>query len=451
MAMVLSMLSEAPEPQQGEQICILSLSQTEQGIFRMRAGSNMGRVIARWISECPLSISETALLWVSRFSWQVQVEEGSIDIQTVLDMIPHPAPLEPIGANGQPIHPLDILEALADSLPKKHPTSPETGAQLLLTGPQAQAPAAPPRIGAPGAPPVGMGAAPGMPVAAPVPPNPGFVGPAPVQADPRQERDEITHVLRDAARALKQGVAPSQIRRMLADAFDEDDDLLDDMTDEVGPEVPPHVYALAEQLIRVNPGMTGEQALAQAEAITASQQSVSAAPATNPMPSAPQGFRPLGPNEPVPPELAAYQESPGDRAKLERTWQRAHIARERAEQASRYNGHAHQPVPVVAAPPSGPAISPEQVAQIQAQQAAEAQRAAQARAEAAQRAADAAAAAAAATEGLEDLSLDAPDETLAPLPPIDESTKRSTLVIRRNPVQTERTEEAHHQGHVAEG
>jgi hypothetical protein len=435
MAMVLSMLSEAPEPQQGEQICILSLSQTEQGVFRMRAGSNMGRVIARWISECPLSISETALLWVSRFSWQVQVEEGSIDIQTVLDMIPHPAPLEPTDANGQPVHPLDILELLADSLPKKHPTSPETGAQLLLTGPQAQAPAAPPRLGPPGAPPVhpGMGATPGMPATPPSGMVPGFAGPA-----PRQEREEITHVLRDAARALKQGVSPSQVRRMLADAFDEDDDLadldaymLDDATDEVDPEVPPHVYALAEQLIRVNPGMTGEQALAQAEAITASQQSVSAAPATNPMPSAPQGIRPLGPSEPVPPELTTFQESPGDRAKLERTWQRAHIARERAEQASRHNGHAHQPVPVVAAPPSGQAISPEQVAQIQAQQAAEAQRAAQARAEAAQRASEAAAAAAAATEGLDDLDLDTSDETLAPLPPIDENT--------------------HHQGHVAEG
>jgi hypothetical protein len=179
------------------------------------------------------------------------------------------------------------------------------------------------------------------------------------------EREEVTALLREAARALKQGVDPGQVRAMLADLAMDD---LEDDFEEDEPGIPEHIYALAESIMRVNPGMDGETALVQAEAIAASQQQISQAPVHHPSPNNPDGVRSLQPGEPMPPELQGLVENPGDRAKLERTMQRAHIASQRARMAQA----AEQSVAV--ATPKAPMISEEQRAEIARLQAEEAQR-----------------------------------------------------------------------------
>jgi hypothetical protein len=361
--MLIAQVSEFPEPQQGESVCVLALSEGSAGTYRLRAhtfGPAGERDIGRWISDCPLTVTESALLWVSRFNWTIQMAEGSLDVNQVLEVVERPVPMFPVDPNtGRHVHPLDMLALLATNMPPKNPTSPETGASIdlrtIVRGPgQPQGAPGPSPVQQTGFPQIPMQGQPGptQPVlAGPAPGNPLLAGPAPVApvqpgaANPRlnEEQQEVALFMRDLVRAMRSGAPVQQVRQAALSYFGDADDL--DLDDELGDEYPPEVLELAGQMLRLNPNLGEEAALDQAFQAYLAQTPARLAEPANPLPALPPGVRPLLPGEPVPghvdpnarAQIDALGANPNDAARLQRGWDRTAAMRARAE--------AHSPLP----------------------------------------------------------------------------------------------------------
>lgn len=364
--MLLAQLSEFPEPQEGETTCVLSLTEGPNATYRLRAytAGPTPRDIGRWMSDCPLTVSETALLWVTRFNWQIQQQQGSLDINQVLEVVERPEPMNPIDPNtNQFIHPLDMVMLIAANLPPKDPTSPETGAQLQLG-----------RVVAPAAPPPGpRGLIPGPVAAAPSPqrrlPAASRAPAPPVQVRPGQlgerERD-LARFMRELVMAMRQGQPIEVARQAIFDYFEGDvpdgfeEDLLGPDETEDYEDYPPAVLELAGQLLRANPHLDEEAALDEALAIYEAQTVARFQPGDSPLPALPTGVRPLGPDEPLPGHIDPAQraalgglggESGTDRAKLQRGWARTAAMRRRAGPLPPGLRHADAGIPLPAPAP----------------------------------------------------------------------------------------------------
>ena len=357
--MIVAMLSEFPEPQEGEDTCVLSLTEGKNGTFRIRAFVlNNQRNIGRWVSDCALTASESALLWVTRFNWQIQQQEGSLDINQVLEVVERMQPMDPVDpVTGGFIHPQDLLALIALNLPPKDPTSPETGASLQLG-----------RV----APPGGVrGPAPGPQRAltgpvAPVPiqgQRPEAVRRAAPRVDERRQRRvalgsqerESALFFKELVTSMRGGAQIGDVRTAVLEFFDGQPNPsalnpsasqlpvapeLDDDDDEA---IPPPVAELAGQLLRANAGMDEEAALDQAFSIYEAQQPVGLRSGDSPLPALPAGLRALRADEPVPGHIAPEArgeiqsfgaEDPSLRGKMERTWAKAGSLRRHADSVS---------------------------------------------------------------------------------------------------------------------
>lgn len=133
MSLVISHLDAFPEPQEGEATIALSLTVAQpqrrgdaEG-WRARATCvESGRVLGRWMSDCPLSAAQSALLWLGMHPWEVLPEDGGYDYADILDQVERPA------ANDQ-IHVRELLERIATNLPPKpsEVVNPVTGARVF--------------------------------------------------------------------------------------------------------------------------------------------------------------------------------------------------------------------------------------------------------------------------------------------------------------------------------
>lgn len=124
MPTVLAYLSPAAERQQGEQGVVLALSRSPTG-FRLRAacGEN-GRVIGRWVGDCPRTVIEMGLGWLTSYGWNIgQASDSPLDVNEAMNLP------ELQSTNG---HVQDIIDALQANFPPKDPTVPETGARVQL-------------------------------------------------------------------------------------------------------------------------------------------------------------------------------------------------------------------------------------------------------------------------------------------------------------------------------
>ena len=142
MSLVIAHLDAFPEPQEGEASVALSLTVAQpqrrgdaEG-WRARATCvESGRVLGRWMSDCPLSAAQSALLWLGMHPWEVLPEEGGYDYADILDQVERPA------ANDQ-IHVRELLDRIATNLPPKpsEVVNPVTGARVLRRPPRALLP-----------------------------------------------------------------------------------------------------------------------------------------------------------------------------------------------------------------------------------------------------------------------------------------------------------------------
>jgi hypothetical protein len=142
MSLVISHLDAFPEPQEGEATVSLSLTVAQpqrrgdaEG-WRARATCvESGRVLGRWMSDCPLSVAQSALLWLGMYPWEVLPEDGGFDYADIIDQADRPA------SNDQ-IHVRELLERIATNLPPKpsEVVNPVTGARVLRRPPKALLP-----------------------------------------------------------------------------------------------------------------------------------------------------------------------------------------------------------------------------------------------------------------------------------------------------------------------
>jgi hypothetical protein len=85
-----------------------------------------GRELGRWVSDCSLTVTQSALLWLSMNPWQVEPAQGSLDYMRVMDEVTQHA------ANPEGAAPRDLVIALSLNFPG----SPEVEAPPPgLTGP----------------------------------------------------------------------------------------------------------------------------------------------------------------------------------------------------------------------------------------------------------------------------------------------------------------------------
>ncbi len=97
MSLVVAHLDSFPEPVDGEATIALSLTVAQpekrgdaEG-WRARATcAETGRVVGRWMSDCPLSAAQSALLWLGMHPWEVLPEEGSYDYAEILEQVEEP-------------------------------------------------------------------------------------------------------------------------------------------------------------------------------------------------------------------------------------------------------------------------------------------------------------------------------------------------------------------------
>jgi hypothetical protein len=138
MALIIAHIDAFPEPQDGEGTIALhvSLAQpTKRGDaegWRARATcAETGRVVGRWMGDCPLSVVQSALLWVGMYPWEVAPEEGGFDFAEIIDQAERPL-------DNDQIHVRDLLERIANNLPTK-PTevrNPASGARIVRGAPR---------------------------------------------------------------------------------------------------------------------------------------------------------------------------------------------------------------------------------------------------------------------------------------------------------------------------
>ena len=85
-----------------------------------------GRELGRWVSDCSLTVTQSALLWLSMNPWQVEPAQGSMDYMRVMDEVTQHA------ENPEGAAPRDLVIALSLNFPG----SPEVQAPPPgLTGP----------------------------------------------------------------------------------------------------------------------------------------------------------------------------------------------------------------------------------------------------------------------------------------------------------------------------
>jgi hypothetical protein len=142
MSLVIAHLDSYPEPQDGEATVALSLTVAQpqrrgdaEGWRARAACVESGRVLGRWMSDCPLSAAQSALLWLGLHPWEVLPEENGYDYADILEQVERPA------SNDQ-IHVRDLLERIASNLPPKpsEVRNPVTGARMLRRPPRALLP-----------------------------------------------------------------------------------------------------------------------------------------------------------------------------------------------------------------------------------------------------------------------------------------------------------------------
>jgi hypothetical protein len=144
MSLVLCDLNSFPEPQDGEATIVLSLTVAQpekrgdpEG-WRARATCvETGRVVCRFMSDCPLSAAQLALLWLGIHPWEVLPEEGTYDYADILEQVERPA-------SNDSIHIRDLLDRLITNLPLKpsEVRNAATGARILRRPPRALLPVA---------------------------------------------------------------------------------------------------------------------------------------------------------------------------------------------------------------------------------------------------------------------------------------------------------------------
>lgn len=138
MALIIAHIDAYPEPQDGEGTIALhvSLAQpTKRGDaegWRARATcAETGRVVGRWMGDCPLTVVQSALLWVGMYPWEVAPEEGGFDFAEIIDQAERPI-------DNDNIHVRDLLARIANNLPLK-PTevrNPASGARIVRGAPR---------------------------------------------------------------------------------------------------------------------------------------------------------------------------------------------------------------------------------------------------------------------------------------------------------------------------
>jgi len=308
MATMIAILSEFPEPQQGEQVCLLRLSFQEGLGYRVSAlAPPSNRAVGRWVSDCPLTACQSALLWVTTQPWTVQIAHDSLDVNQVIATVPSPSPMEMPG-----VHPRDVVSLLMNNLPPKHPTNAATGATLMLGGPAA----------APAPVPVQQRPSPQAP-AAPIPTAPQ-VAPGDEQ---KEAAKELAVFMRGMIHALRDGHDPDTVRQAIVDqlGFSVDPSDYDGGDEHELEDDDPELTALLEE---------DDSDLLLAEEPEPSRRSPAEMPrkpledeaSSEPVTT----LRPLLPGEPLPghlseearAQLAAWGDDGSARAKLERTMER---------------------------------------------------------------------------------------------------------------------------------
>jgi len=137
MSLVIAHLDSFPEPQDGEATVALSMTMAQpqklgdaEG-WRARATcTETDRVIGRWMSDCPLSAAQSALLWLGMHPWEVVPDEveGGWDYAVILEKAERPVP--------DVMHVRDMLERIATNLPKRGGVvNAATGARVRLALP----------------------------------------------------------------------------------------------------------------------------------------------------------------------------------------------------------------------------------------------------------------------------------------------------------------------------
>jgi hypothetical protein len=233
MATVISILHPDPQPQRGESGLVLSLSfrppsaeSDEQGYRMVARVEETGRVIGRWVSDCALTITETALLWCSKTldeqgepMWSFAIAEDSLDWQRVLDTVQEYAPGEQPGL--PPRRAVLVLagnfpDQVAQPAPRRALPGP---AQIRRAGQPAPQPEAQP------APPSRMIA--GASRQAPAAQQRPAPKPKPEPVELGEEEQELTEVVREMYRALKSGASADEVRAAMLEVVgigDEDED-----------------------------------------------------------------------------------------------------------------------------------------------------------------------------------------------------------------------------------
>lgn len=138
MALIIAHIDAYPEPQDGEGTIALhvSLAQpTKRGDsegWRARATcAETGRVVGRWMGDCPLTVVQSALLWVGMYPWEVSPEEGGFDFAEIIDQAERPL-------DNDQIHVRDLLERISNNLPPKpsEVRNPASGARIVRNAPR---------------------------------------------------------------------------------------------------------------------------------------------------------------------------------------------------------------------------------------------------------------------------------------------------------------------------
>jgi hypothetical protein len=244
MATVISILHPSPYPLQGEAGLVLSLTfkqptegSEEQGYRMVARAEETGRVLGRWVSDCALTATETALLWCSKSLdeqgdplWSLAMGVDSLDWQRVLDTVTDYQP----GEHPQ-VPPRQVVSILAGNFPAVIPQPPRRG----LPGPTVRRPGQPiERAEAPAAPPAQRPQRPQRALPAPQPePEPAPTRartPERVKVEVGEEEQELSAMVREMYRALKSGTASAEEVRaaMLQIAGpDEDEDEDEDEDD----------------------------------------------------------------------------------------------------------------------------------------------------------------------------------------------------------------------------
>ena len=138
MALIIAHIDAYPEPQDGEGTIALhvSLAQpTKRGDaegWRARATcAETGRVVGRWMGDCPLTVVQSALLWVGMYPWEVAPEQGGFDFAEIIDQAERPL-------DNDQIHVRDLLERISNNLPPKpsEVRNPASGARIVRNAPR---------------------------------------------------------------------------------------------------------------------------------------------------------------------------------------------------------------------------------------------------------------------------------------------------------------------------